>query len=469
MKVLADLHSHSRFSRAVSQQMTLPVMAEWSRRKGIDLVTTADWTHPLWLKELQSGLEEATEGLYKLKGGQPSPLFLLSTEVAAIYSQGGKQRRIHLLIFAPNFAAATKINAALTRLRMNLFSDGRPILGMSARDITRLVMETDGRSLVIPAHVWTPWFSLYGSMSGFDSIEECFGDMAKFIYGIETGLSSDPAMNWRVQDLDNRSILSFSDAHSPAKLLREATVFELEELSYGNIYQAIRLSGSLALGPEEKNPNSLMPQQPKSRILYTLEFYPEEGKYHYTGHRNCGVKQTPEETKKTGVICPKCHRPLTVGVMQRVQDLAREFSSPQGQAPLMSNVQFPMDEYGVRWMKSQESRLPYVMMVPLLEIISEALNSTVSSQKVLNEYKKLTDVCENESTVLLRTRGEEIERVSGRKISEGIEKVRRGDIFVDPGFDGEFGKVKIWSEGEDGEESIEKVDKVDPKEQLGLF
>lgn len=487
MKIVSDLHAHSKYSRAVSPQMVLPEIASWAKRKGIDIVATGDWTHPLWLKELEAELEEVNDGVYRLMRNKttPTPLFLLSTEVAAIYSQGGKQRRIHLLLFAPNFVAVEKINKKLASLGANLFSDGRPILGMSAREVTQLVFEADERCLVIPAHAWTPWFSLYGSMSGFDSVEECFGDLAKFIYGIETGLSSDPAMNWRIRDLDNRAILSFSDAHSPAKLVREATAFELPEISYENIYQAIRLSGHSALGKEEV-PNGPRAKEPSSppRIAYTIEFYPEEGKYHYTGHRNCGVKHSPEETKRLGTICPACKRQLTVGVMHRVQELAaREISKPERpssayfpaspavsaarqagryfpiqkeQAPLISN-----DNYGVKWIKHpQQNRPPYIMLVPLLEILAETLGSLSSSQKTIYEYKKLTDQFENELSVLLQTKSEDIERVSGPKIRQALEKVRSGNIIVEPGFDGEYGKVKIWKD-----EADETVD----QKQMGLF
>lgn len=482
MQLVTDLHSHSKYSRAVSPQMVLPVIAQWCVTKGINVVGTGDFTHPLWIKELESQLDEAGEGLYKLKKwevgnasgsenekwgetlknsphtSKPTlhilPLFLLTTEVAAIYSQGGKGRRIHLLIFAPNFGAVQKINKELTRRGANLFSDGRPILGMSARDVTRIALEADERCLVIPAHAWTPWFSLYGSMSGFDSIEECFGDLASHIYGIETGLSSDPAMNWRIADLEGRAILSFSDAHSPAKLGRELTVFELPEVSYEMIRKVI------VAGP------ATLPPAPS--VAYTIEFYPEEGKYHYTGHRNCGVRHSPEETKKLGVLCPKCRRPLTVGVMHRVEQLARQAKNEELARPLDGITK--SDDYGVRWVESADGRPKYTMIVPLLEILSESIHSLVSSQRVLNEYKKLTGEYKNELAVLLGTKPEEIERISGPKIREAIEKVRSGNIVIDPGFDGEFGKVRIWpSDAKAMEGKPEKKERQMEKEQMGLF
>ncbi|MBI2405455.1 DNA helicase UvrD [Candidatus Microgenomates bacterium] len=501
MKVVTDLHSHSRYARAVSQQMVLPVISEWAARKGIDVVSTGDWTHPLWLREIQAQLEEVAPGLYAVRAGDTGgrgpdtradfnvehwregkpgagpafPLFLLSTEVAAIYSQGGKGRRIHMLIFAPSLTAVEKINKELTRRGANLFSDGRPILGMSARDVTQIVLEADERCLVIPAHAWTPWFSLYGSMSGFDSIEECFGDMAKFVYGIETGLSSDPAMNWRVADLDNRAILSFSDAHSPAKLGREATVFDLPEVSYNSIYDAIRLSGNWDTGTLGKNnPSNQDTQKPSNpKIAYTIEFYPEEGKYHFTGHRDCNVRQTPEETKELGTTCPVCKRLLTVGVMHRVEELAKRQNSRRARGPQgpEAKLKTKNDEHGVRWIQHQQNNRPsYVMIVPLLEILSEAIGSLTTSQRVINEYKKLTELLGSEFFVLLQTKSEEIERVSGGKIREALEKVRSGNIVIEPGYDGVFGKVKIWrEETQRAKGKMQSIEEENKESQMGLF
>lgn len=454
MKIVADLHSHSRYSRAVSQKMILPEIARVCRVKGIHVVTTADWTHPVWFKELQSQLEEASEGLYKLKTGDNGVRFLLSTEIAAIYSQGGAARRIHMLIFAPNFVAAQKINQELTRLKMNLFSDGRPILGMSAHDVAQIVFEADERSMVIPAHIWTPWFSLYGSMSGFDSIEECFGNLSKFIYGIETGLSSDPAMNWRIPDLENRSILSFSDAHSAAKLGRELTVFEVQGVSYESVRKAIM------------QPSVASRQDTDCRIAYTIEFYPEEGKYHFTGHRVCGVKHSPEDTKKLGTICPRCKRELTVGVMHRVEQLA----DTKVQS---SKFKIQSDEYGVRWLKHMEDKKPpYVMLVPLLEIIAEAISSVFGSKKTEITYNKLINEFGSEMKVLLKTPVDDIKVVGDSRIAEAILRVRSGKIVVDPGYDGVFGIVKIWPEGEEENvgQSAEGVEQdVKQIEQMGLF
>lgn len=811
--------------------MEILEIGRWVRKKGIDLVGTADWTHPLWLREIKANLEEDGSGLLRPKKealrsatkifvsadrpdetsglitssknfvASPRPLFLLSTEISSIYSQGGRQRRIHNLVIVPSLATAEKINQELTGRGANLLSDGRPITGISSRDLVDLVLSIDDKSMVIPCHVWTPWFSLYGSMSGFDSINQCFGDMSQYIYGVETGLScydvktevltdngwkrfskvdysdkictlnpkndeieyqkptriftyqyrgkmyklktkrvdlfvtpnhrllvsgcdfrkppefslkeaealfnqskrfkkdgvwkgkdsryftlpavkirhgsryysglrnkkakrlpmkswlkffgfwladgwtsqgkngdynvclsnqdlkllsemkqilksfgykvyhhrkggvirvrdyqllhhlkqfgkasdkfipkdmkslskdllkilfeyyikgdghtygrtkkglsattisrrlrddlqeialklgmsayyklgykkgtpfhgalyknriyrqsedswivyfirknihtvlpstikkygyieswvdfegpvfciavpnqviyvrrngipvwcgnSDPAMNWRIKELDSRAILSFSDAHSGPKLGREATVFDLEELNFANIREAIV-------------------SREKSKILYTIEFYPEEGKYHYTGHRNCNVRQSPEETKKLGKTCPVCGRPLTVGVMHRVERLTTR--------PLETKeLETKKDENGVRWI-GYKNRPPYVSLVPLLEILSESLGSLPTSQNIINEYENLTVNFGGEFGVLLKTPIEEIAKAAGEKVAEGIKKVRAGDIVVDPGYDGVFGKVKIWKEGKEGGEGKEVE-----KKQLSLF
>lgn len=476
MKVTADLHLHSKYSRAVSQQMVLPEMAKWARRKGIDLLGTGDFTHPLWFRELKAGLEEAGEGIYKLKSPaegearqrrqseklkveEKESLFLLTTEISSIYSQGGRLRRIHNLIFASSLEAVEKINQALLQRGANLMSDGRPIIGLPARDLAELVLTVDQNCLVIPAHAWTPWFSLYGSESGFDSINECFGNMAKYIYAVETGLSSNPEMNWRIAELDSRQIVSFSDAHSGPKLGREATVFAFSENGISNIsYEDLKKAIKRETG--------------RLKIDHTIEFYPEEGKYHYTGHRNCKVRQSPEDTQKLGTTCPVCGRGLTVGVIHRVEQLAaqltqisplRPFDSAQvfaGQANLKSQI----DEFGVKWIENADGkRPPYVMLVPLLEIIAESFGSLPSSQKVINEYNNLTDRLGPELKVLLETPVADIIKIAGDKIADGVKRVREGQIVVSPGYDGEYGKVKIWSEDKPEETKEEK------KDQLSFF
>lgn len=439
MELIADLHLHSKYSRAVSPQMVIPEIAKWAKRKGIDLVGAPDWTHPLFFRELKDELVEAGEGIYAAKDDPKRPKFILATEISSIYSQGGRGRRIHNLILSPSLETAEKISTALRNRGANLLSDGRPIIGLSARELTQLVLETDKNCLIIPCHVWTPYFALYGSKSGFDSIDECFGEMGDRVFAVETGLSSSPAMNWRIKELDRRSIVSFSDAHSPTKLGREVTVFEVSDQSSVISYQQIR---------EAIIPSS-SPGSRSFRITYTVEFYPEEGKYHWTGHRNCNVKQSPEGTKKLGVTCPTCGRMLTVGVMHRVEQLA-------SRRPQIQNQQ---GKTGLKWVQT-ENRPSYVMMVPLLEILAESLGSGTASLTVQNEYRRLTDSFGTEFAVLLKTPLEEIIKLSGEKVGEAVKKVRAGDISVDPGFDGEFGKVKIWPD--EGKKVVEK-------KQMSLF
>ena len=433
-RVVADLHLHSKYSRAVSQEMVVSVMGEWARKKGIDLLGTGDITHPLWLRELRANLEEAGEGVFKEKGRSGGPLFVLAGEISSIYSQGGKVRRIHNLVVAPSFETVEKINLKLTQRGCNLLADGRPVVGLSSMELCELVWEVDERVLVVPCHVWTPWFSLYGSRSGFDSLGECFGEFADRIYGIETGLSSDPGMNWRIAELDKRSILSFSDAHSPAKLGREATVLVGEgEFGFSQLAAAVKQEGG------------------GWRVGYTIEFYPEEGKYHYTGHRKCGVRQSPEETKKLGTSCPVCGKPLTLGVMHRVEELASR----------QVTVEKKKNKYGVvgYFNKDDPERPPYVMLVPLLEVLAEALGSTVNSQRVLGEYEQLTSELGGEFGVLLKAEVEEIRRLAGERVAEAVRRVREGEIVVKPGYDGVFGEVSIWPKEEEEEE----------REQMSLF
>jgi uncharacterized protein (TIGR00375 family) len=413
--------------------MTLPTMARMAKVKGIDLLATGDFTHPLWFKELESQLEETSEGIYKVKdGGEAEGMarYILGTEISCIYSQGDKGRRIHLIVFAPNLETVKKINEKMRQAGCNLLSDGRPIIGLSAIQLCELLFGIDERILVVPAHAWTPWFSLYGSKSGFDSIDECFGAFAKRIWAVETGLSSDPLMNWRIAELDSRTIVSFSDAHSPAKLGRELTVFTKKqeirsksqgEFSFGDFAGALKQDGEWG-------------------IAATVEFYPEEGKYHYTGHRNCRVVQSPQQTKKLGTTCPVCGRPLTIGVMHRVEQLAgREIGEKE--------LAITTSKEGVRMLRWQ-NRPAYMMLVPLQEILAEVQGMGVASKGVQSEYERLITLVGSELQVLTKTSLEELERVSGPRLREAVEKVRKGDIFIDPGYDGVFGVVKIWGEKE---------------------
>lgn len=449
MHYVTDLHLHSKYSRAVSPQMNLSTMAAYARQKGIDILTAADFTHPVWFKEIQSQLVESTEGFYKLKddvSGAKEIYFMLSTELSSIYKQGDKLRRIHNLIFVPSFEIAEKLTKSLVARGCNLNADGRPIIGISSEALLELLLSIDERAFLIPCHVWTPHFGVYGSASGFNSLEEAFGKFANHIYGIETGLSSDPDMNWQVKELMNRSILSFSDAHSPAKMSREATVFDLEAPSYENIRQAImRLSITGTTSSTSKKARdtrgTLDTRATSNRIAYTLEFYPEEGKYHFSGHRNCKVSVGPDEIRSGGTTCPVCQRRLTEGVLYRVQELSDK--------TLLDRVQIKENESGVKWYVDKlHMQPPYVKLVPLLEICAESLESTVASQKSKDLYAKLCKELESELFVLLKAPIGEIEKVGGVKIAQGITKVREGNIAIDPGYDGEYGKVQIWEEGE---------------------
>lgn len=430
MAYVADLHIHSRYSRACSPQLNIPNLAEWGKLKGINVMGTGDFLHPLWLAELKKDLVEDGSGF--LKHSSSDIKFVLTCEISSIYTDKGQGRRVHNLVFLPDFKSLEVFQKSLLARRANLGSDGRPIVGISSKDLLSLALQASEQALFIPAHAWTPWFGVFGSESGYDSLKECFEDLVEYVYGIETGLSSDPAMNWRVSELDNKSIISFSDAHSLPNLGREATVFagDLE-------------SGYLGMFEDIKD----------QRIAGTLEFYPEQGKYHYTGHRNCNIKYTPGDTKKKGTICPVCKRGLTVGVMERVEALADREIGGLGE----------IKEEGV--IKSKNLNRPgYRMLVPLHQVIAEAFNTAPTSQKVITEYKKLVTSLGGEIKVLTKIPLEEIAKISGPKIAEGVDKDRKGDLAIDPGYDGVYGVVKIWKD-EGGEQKVEAKE----APQLGLF
>ena len=432
--------------------------------KGIGLLATGDWTHPLWIREIKEKLVETGNGTLKLNPNfqfsnskqfplskfeninshfesLPShPEFLLATEISSIYSQGGKVRRVHNLVWAPSLSAVDRIIAALLKRGCNLSADGRPIVGLSSIELSELIFEIDETCMIIPAHAWTPWFAMYGSKSGFDSIEECFGKYADKIYAIETGLSSDPAMNWRMDELKEKQIVSFGDAHSLQKLGREATVFELSGVSYENVRYA--LNQSLVFNRQKTGKLQSENKQKRSdnRIAYTIEFYPEEGKYHYTGHRDCKVSYSPNEARKKGVICPICGRKMTIGVMSRVEALAKSDIE----------VDSTLDRYKVRWIKQKMGRRPpFVMLVPLLEIIAESYGLGISAKKVEEFYETLISNSGSEFKILLETDLDDLKGVADFKVIEGIKKVRMGDIIIKPGYDGVFGTVKIWKEGKE--------------------
>jgi len=405
MKITADFHIHSKYSRATSKNMDFEQIAVTAQEKGIKVVGTGDFTHPDWRKEMREKLEPAEAGLYKLKSQTSNGIrFIITGEISNIYNRRGKTRRVHNLILLPSFEAAEKISSILS-WQGNIKSDGRPILGMDAEDLLKLVLEIEPEALFIPAHIWTPWFSVFGSMSGFDSLEEAFGENVKHLAALETGLSSDPAMNWRLSALDKFALVSNSDAHSPDNLGRELNIFETD-LNFFALRKAII-------------------EKDKSKFLFTVEFFPEEGKYHYDGHRLCGVRFSPEETKKAKGICPKCKRSLTVGVLSRVEQLADRkagFLPPQA--------------------------IPFKSLVPLKEIIAEALNVQSKTKGVEEVYQKLIKDFSNELNVLLE---EPLEKLNGSifpKVVEGIKRVREGKLIINPGYDGEYGAVKIFQEGE---------------------
>lgn len=404
MKIIADLHIHSKYSRAVSPDMTLENIDVWARKKGIQVMGTGDFTHPQWFNEIKTKLKQLEDGLFKLTTiHQPlATRFILTAEISCIYSKGGKVRRVHHLIFAPSIEAVEKINTKLGWIG-NLKSDGRPILGLDSKELLKIVLEADPRCVLIPAHAWTPWFSVFGSMSGFDSIEECFDEMALHIFAIETGLSSDPAMNWRLSALDKISLISNSDSHSLQKIGREANVFDCE-LSYGGIIAAIK----------NKDPK---------KFLYTIEFFPEEGKYHYDGHRLCNVYFSPSETKKHNNLCPVCGKKLTVGVLNRVGVLAdrQEGGKPAG-------------------------AIPFKNMIPLDEIIGEALGVGSKSKKVAEAYEKLVSGLGGEFNVLIDASYEDIKSNSNEGIAEAVRRVREGKVNIRPGYDGEYGEISIFGE-----------------------
>lgn len=427
---IADFHLHSKYSRATSRDMDVEHLDKWARIKGIKLLGTGDFTHPLWLKELKEKLEPAEPGLFKVKkGSQVRPVnnnwlsinspqeneirFCLTTEISCIYSKNNRTRKIHLIIFAPDFQVVEKINTHLGWIG-NLKSDGRPILGLEAKELTKIVLNICPDCLVVPSHLYTPWFSLFGANSGFDSLEECFEEYSEYIYAGETGLSSDPAHSWRNSSLDKITLISNSDAHSPSKMGREANIFEGEYLDYPTIIEAIKL------GARADHSRTL-------KLVSTIEFFPEEGKYHYDGHRNCQVSLSPEQAKELNNICPKCGRPLTIGVLHRVDDLA---DRPVGSQPAKV--------------------IPFKSLIPLEEIIGEAIAAGPNSQAVQTLYKDLIKHFGSEFKILLEVSIEQIERAGSAEIAEGIRRVRQGQVYVEPGYDGQYGKIRIFKDEERG-------------------
>lgn len=401
MRIVADFHIHSAYSRATSRDMHLPVMAEWARLKGLSLLGTGDFTHPGFFQEIEDELEETGTGLLRLKSGAPGgPQFMLTAETSHIYTQGGRGRRLHMLIFAPGLAAAKKINLRLSQLG-NVQSDGRPIFGFSAKDLVKIVLDIEPECLVVPAHVWTPWFSVFGSHSGFDSLEECFEEEVRHIHALETGLSSDPAMNRRWSALDGLALISNSDAHSPAKIGREANIFDAE-LSYRGMIGAIR-SGD------------------PDRFRATIEFFPEEGKYHYDGHRSCRVCFSPQQTRDQAHVCPVCGKALVVGVLHRVEELA---DRPAG---------FELS-----------GAIPAYHLVPLEEILVEYLGLQNPSRRTRQDYLRLVERGGSEFSILLDLTEAELKGFMEPRLAEGILTARAGSISTRPGYDGVYGRIRVF-------------------------
>ncbi len=417
MRFIADLHVHSRYSRATSRDMEVETLARWGKLKGIKLLGTGDFTHPTYFAELSARLEPAGDGLFRVRRGERQTLFMLTGEVSNIFHQGGKLRKIHTLIFGRDTRDIERLNSKLQRYG-KLSSDGRPIFTFPVKDLVRMVLDISSSFVIIPAHVWTPWFSVFGANSGFDSLEECFEEETGNIFAVETGLSSDPPMNWRLSALDGMTLISNSDAHSPARLGREANVFDCE-LSYSEICDVLRKKDS-------------------KRFLFTIEFFPEEGKYHYDGHRKCNVVFSPAESKQHSKICPVCKKQLTVGVYHRVEELA---DREPGVVP--------------------EGAIPARHLIPLEEIIGEALGVAPSATSVRREYLRIVQTCGSEFEVLLERPLEELSRHAPRSIVEGISAVREGRVKIVPGHDGVFGKISILRD--------EEANGVAATEQMSIF
>ncbi len=429
MRFIADLHIHSKYSRATSKEMSFESLHRWAQLKGITVVGAGDFTHPEWFDEYKLKLEHSYGNFFKLNDNyvdnsrvpascRADVFFMLTAEISCIYSKKGRVRKIHSLIFAPDFHTVSKINAALSKIG-NLSSDGRPILGLDAKELLKIVLDSSDKAMLVPAHAWTPHFSVFGAASGFDSLEECFEELTPHIYAIETGLSSDPLMNRRLPALDSVTLISNSDAHSPAKLGREANIFETTDLTKDVSYEFVT--------------NAI---KTKKGFAGTIEFFPEEGKYHYDGHRNCGVNLSPEETIRNNYLCPVCGKKVTIGVMHRVEKLA-------------------LREHGFR----PKDAPPFYSIIPLQEIISEILKVGVNSKAVMQQYLRLLEACGPEFNILMDTPLDDIEKTGTPLLRKAIDRMRSGQVHIVPGYDGEFGKVKIF----------EQVERKEIKGQARLF
>ena len=399
MNIMADLHIHSKYAQATSKDITIENLEKWAKVKGLNLLGTGDFQHPLWFKELNE-LKEDENGILWTKNNFP---FIWQTEISLIYTQDSKGRRIHHIVLSPNKEVAKQIIDALSK-KGRLDYDGRPIFGFTSIELVDMMISISSEIEIIPAHAWTPWFSIFGSMSGFNSVEECFKERTKYIHAIETGMSSDPAMNWRLSKLDNFTLISNSDSHShwPWRLGRECNVFDINELSYKNIINAIRT---------------------RQGLKETIEVDPNYGKYHYDGHRLCKFSCSPEETKKLNNICPVCKKKLTIGVLNRVDELADREEN------------FKL-----------KNAVPFRSVIPLQEILSTVLQSTLTSKKTWQEYDKLINAFKDEFNVLLSVPLNELKKITTDNIAAAIIKNREGKIKIKPGFDGQYGEAIFEAE-----------------------
>lgn len=410
MKMIADLHIHSRFSMATSKEGTPENLDFWARKKGISLIGTGDFTHPVWREELKERLVSEGNGLYRLKDAYvkeesrkfpgEGTRFVVSGEISSIYKKNGKTRKVHNVILLPSLEAADAMAQRLEKIG-NIHSDGRPILGLDSHDLLEMMLDVCPEGILIPAHIWTPHFSVLGAKSGFDSVEECFEELAPYIYALETGLSSDPAMNWRISKLDRYQLVSNSDAHSPSKLGREANLLDID-CSYEGLYRAIQTGEGLE---------------------GTVEFFPEEGKYHFDGHRKCGVSLSPVEAERLGGICPVCGKKLTMGVDHRVEQLADRAEG---------------------FVKKDGKK--YESLVPLPEVISACMGYSTASKKVQGCFEQMIQTLGTEFDILRNVPSEDIKSCAGERIAEGIENVRTGNVKRIPGYDGEYGKIELFDE-----------------------
>ena len=410
MKMIADLHIHSRFSMATSKEGTPENLDFWARKKGISLIGTGDFTHPVWREELKERLVSEGNGLYRLRDEYvkeesrkfpgEGTRFVVSGEISSIYKKNGKTRKVHNVILLPSLEAADAMAQRLEKIG-NIHSDGRPILGLDSHDLLEMMLDVCPEGILIPAHIWTPHFSVLGAKSGFDSVEECFEELAPYIHALETGLSSDPAMNWRISKLDRYQLVSNSDAHSPSKLGREANLLDID-CSYEGLYRAIQTGEGLE---------------------GTVEFFPEEGKYHFDGHRKCGVSLSPVEAERLGGICPVCGKKLTMGVDHRVEQLADRAEG---------------------FVKKDGKK--YESLVPLPEVISTCMGYSAASKKVQGCFEQMIQTLGTEFDILRNVPSEDIKSCAGERIAEGIENVRTGNVKRIPGYDGEYGKIELFNE-----------------------